>query len=434
MNERSGNSDVNRSAAVLEDVASWLDDHWDPKMPLRHWWECLGLAGWARPDWPVEWFGKGLTAADGLAVTRAIHRYGAIGGPTGFGANMGGPTLLAHGDDDQRRRHLRGMVTGVDAYCQLFSEPNAGSDLAGLQTRAELDGGAWVINGQKVWSSRAATANKALVLARTNVDAPKHAGISYFLVDLRQSGVEVRPLREMTGRSHFNEVFLNDVRVDRDDLIGGEGKGWQVASSTLEFERALSSGHGDVLDAPEPGELAGNLDRPAGEFAKGGFGGVGAKQSSFDRLVAYTQSNGSASDPKIRDGLVRLYAIDRLNVVTNDRARALQADGGDLPGFANIGKMAQSHTARLGRDLTFAILGPLGTLHDYNAKSSQAIVDVTGKSELPELIYDALWAQGPPIYGGSDQIQRNIIGERILGLPREPGPSSATPFRDLPKN
>ena len=162
----------------------------------------------------------------------------------------------------------RPIVTGQLAWCQLFSEPNAGSDLAGLQTRAERDGDEWVVNGQKVWTSAGQIADWAMLLARTDIDVPKHAGISYFLIDMRQPGIEVRPLREMTGRAFFNEVFITDARVSHADLIGGEGNGWQVANTTLAYERSGAAG-GGVASKGRPGTVAGDLDRPAGEFVAG---------------------------------------------------------------------------------------------------------------------------------------------------------------------
>ncbi|MFI5053775.1 MAG: acyl-CoA dehydrogenase family protein, partial [Acidimicrobiia bacterium] len=228
--------------SLLEELDDWLQQQWDPELLLREWWACLAASGWGQPHWPVEWYGKGLSRPDSSAVTRAIRQFGAVTSPVGFATGMAGPTLIVHGTDEQKAQHLPGMVDGRDAFCQLFSEPNAGSDLAGLQCRAERDGNEWVINGQKVWTSGGQIANKAILLARTDVDVPKHAGISYFLMDMTQPGVEVRPLREMTGRTFFNEVFLADARVSAADLIGGEGNGWAVANTTLGFERALSEG------------------------------------------------------------------------------------------------------------------------------------------------------------------------------------------------
>ncbi|MGH9216542.1 MAG: acyl-CoA dehydrogenase family protein, partial [Acidimicrobiales bacterium] len=270
---------------ALGELGDWLEANWDPELSLREWWQRLGESGWAQPHWPREWYGRGLSRADGLAVSVAIQRFGAVPGPVGFATGMAGPTLLVHGTDEQKRRHLPGMVTGRDGFCQLFSEPNAGSDLAGLQTTAVLGGDDWVVNGQKVWTSGGQVANKAMLVARTNVDVPKHAGISYFLIRMDQPGIEVRPLREMTGRTFFNEVFITDARVAVDDLIGGEGKGWTVANTTLAFERALSGGAGATTTA-RPGPIAGDLDLRAGDFvvAPGARPSVAARSGGWPRL------------------------------------------------------------------------------------------------------------------------------------------------------
>ena len=422
--------------SVLAELAVWLEANWDPELSLREWWRRLGESGWAQPHWPREWYGRGLSRADGLAVSLAIRRFGAVPAPVGFAAGMAAPTLLVHGSDDQRRRHLPGIVTGGDGYCQLFSEPNAGSDLAGLQTLAIRDGEDWVVNGQKVWTSGGQFANKAMLVARTNVDVPKHAGISYFILSMDQPGIEVRPLREMTGRCLFNEVFITDARVAADDLVGGEGKGWTVANTTLAFERALSGGAGATTTA-RPGPIAGDLDRPAGSFVAAPDGdapSVASRLGGWPRLAELAREVGRSSDPVVRQGLVRLYTLERVLALTSRRARAVQESGGDLPGLPNLAKMAQSHAVRLSRDVTFDVLQAAGMLHGYDQRAVAAAAAATGIADLGELLEAALFAQGPPIYGGSDQIQRNIVGERALGLPREPGTDRSVPFRDLPRN
>ena len=423
------------SGAVLGELDEWLEANWDPELSLGEWWQRLGTSGWAQPHWPREWYGRGLSRADGPAVSVAIQRFGAVPGPVGFATGMAGPTLLVHGTDDQRRRHLRGMVTGSDGYCQLFSEPNAGSDLAALQTTAVPDGDDWVVNGQKVWTSGGQVANKAMLVARTNVDVPKHAGISYFLIRMDQPGIEVRPLREMTGRRFFNEVFITDARVPADDLIGGEGMGWTVANTTLAFERALSSGGGATTTA-RPGPIAGDLDVRAGDFvvAPGAGPSVATRSGGWPRLADLAREVGRNGDPLVRQNLVRLYTLERLLALTGRRARALQESGGELSGLPNLAKMAQNHAVRLGRDLTFDVLQATGMLHGYDLQAVAASEAVTGIADLGDLMESALFAQGPPIYGGSDQIQRNIVGERVLGLPRGPRTDRGVPFRDLPRN
>jgi alkylation response protein AidB-like acyl-CoA dehydrogenase len=419
---------------IIDQLQEWLKAAWDPDVTLREWWARLAESGWSQPHWPAEWFGKGLPPAEAAMVVRAIRAFGAVTAPVGFGTGMAGPTLLIHGTDEQKARLLPGMVTGTDAYCQLFSEPNAGSDLAGLQTRAQRDGDSWVVNGQKVWTSGGQIANKAILLARTNVDVPKHAGISYFLMDVRQPGIEIRPLREMTGRSYFNEVFLTDARVAVDDLIGGEGNGWAVANTTLAYERALSGG-GEVGATADPGPIAGNLDRPAGEFARSGPSEhTGGARSQWAILVDLAGRLRRNREPLVRDGLVRLYTLERLNTLNTQRARALEQAGQTYSGQPQLAKMTQNHAFRLGRELTFTLLQSAGTLHSYDEGASAALEAITGVEGLGALVDAALFSQGPPIYGGSDQIQRNIVGDRVLGLPREPNVEAGIPFRDLLKN
>jgi alkylation response protein AidB-like acyl-CoA dehydrogenase len=417
----------------------WLAAHWDPDATLRSWWAALAGTGWAAPSWPVGSFGRGLSLAEGAEVGNDIVAFGAVPGPGGFGVGLVGPTLFDHGDDAQRERHLPGIAAGALAWCQLFSEPGAGSDLAGLQTRSVRDGDTWVVNGQKVWTSGGQYADWAMLLARTDVDVPKHAGISYFLIDMRQPGVEVRPLREMTGRAFFNEVFLTDARVRAADLVGGEGNGWAVANTTLAYERALSGAHG-AASAARPGTLAGDLDRRAGDFVGGPAGDEeGSSRSASQRLVALARTRSCSDDPLIRQGLTQLYVLERIIDLTAQRVQAAATAGREVPGTPNLAKMAQNRALRVQRDLTFRILGLAGTRFDYGGARAGDGAGAPGASgdlagDAHELVEAALFAQGPQIYGGSEQIQRNIVGERVLGLAREPNQDRSTPFRDLPRN
>ena len=222
----------------------------------------LGSADLAR-----DWYGKGLARGEGVQVMRAIRQFGALGAPGGLGTMIVGPTIVAQGTEEQKQQYVFDIATGKASWCQLFSEPGAGSDLAGLNTRAELDGDEWVVNGQKVWTSGAQIADFGMLLARTDLDVPKHQGITYFALDMRQPGVEIRPLREMTGRSMFNEVFLTDVRVPVDAAIGGVNNGWAVANTSLMFERSsLGAGGGAGGLAARPGTVAGDLGRRAGDL------------------------------------------------------------------------------------------------------------------------------------------------------------------------
>ena len=208
---------------VRREVGAWLAANWDPERPLDDWRRRLLDSGWAAPTWPEEWFGKGLPAWADAVVGAELAAAGAVGAAVGSGMTLAAPTLLAHGADELKRRLLPPTVTGEQTWCQLFSEPTNGSDLAGLITRAVLDGDEWVVNGQKLWSTSAHHADHGMLLARTDPAAPKHRGITYFVLPMDQPGVEVRPLHQMNGHSSFNEVFLTDARVPAANVVGGAG-------------------------------------------------------------------------------------------------------------------------------------------------------------------------------------------------------------------
>ncbi|HEY8524219.1 MAG TPA: acyl-CoA dehydrogenase family protein [Acidimicrobiales bacterium] len=433
-------ADRTTGSDVVVEVKAWLEENWDPDLTVAEWWERLGTSGWGAPTWPVEWFGKGLSRSEGVAVQQAIADHGALPAPGGLGLMLAGPTILVHGTDEQKKRYLRDIVTGQKAWCQLFSEPGAGSDLAGLNSRAVRDGDEWVVTGQKVWTSGGQVADLGMLIARTDPDQPKHAGITYFAIDMHQPGIEVRPLREMTGRALFNEVFLEEARVSDDAIIGGLNNGWRVANTTLMFERSsLGAGGGSAaVSLATPGTVQGDLERRAGDFvATGGRRGGGGGTmfgGSPKAMIELARSVGRASDPTIRQRLVHLHTLTEVARYNNLRLKAAMAAGKDIPGLPNIAKLSMSHIVRLSRDLGLELAGPYGTLHAYDSESRQKLDEATGMPFLANVTEMALFAQGPPIYGGTDQIQRNIIGERVLGLPKEPGPAKNTPFKDLPKN
>jgi alkylation response protein AidB-like acyl-CoA dehydrogenase len=424
---------------VEAEVKNWLEDNWDPELTVADWWERLGESGWAVPTWPVEWFGKGLSRSEGVRVQNAIAAHGALPAPGGLGLLLAGPTILVHGDEEQKKRYLRDIVTGQKGWCQLFSEPGAGSDLAGLNSRAVKDGDEWVVTGQKVWTSGGHAADLGMLIARTDPDQPKHAGITYFVIDMHQPGVDVRPLREMTGRALFNEVFLEEARVRDDAMIGGYNNGWRVANTTLMFERAgLGAGGGSsAASLAGAGTVAGDLPRRAGDFVRsGGRRGGGAATlfgSGAKGLAQLAKSAGKSGDPTIRQKLMQLHTLAEVARMNNLRLKAAMAAGQDIPGLPNIAKLTMSNMVRLSRDLGLEVAGAYGTLHAYG-DDRKALDAATGMPWLAGITEAALFAQGPPIYGGTDQVQRNIIGERVLGLPKEPGFDKATPFKELPKN
>jgi alkylation response protein AidB-like acyl-CoA dehydrogenase len=421
-------------------VRAWLEGNWDPDLTVGQWWERLGTSGWAAPGLPESCYGKGLARSEVVRVQEAIAGFGALPSPGGLGLLLAAPTIATHGSKEQQERYVRPIVTGQVAWCQLFSEPGAGSDLAGLQCKAERDGDEWVITGQKVWTSGGQVADMGMLLARTNVDVPKHQGITYFAFDMRQPGVEVRPLREMTGRALFNEVFLSEARAGDDAIIGGTNNGWAVANTTLAFERAgLGAGGGSAAASTAvPGSIAGDLGRRAGDLvrgrARGGAGGPGGIAGTSALLRAVAKEMGADTDPLVRQDLARLHTLTEIGRYTGLRHKALRASGGDIPGMGNIAKLSMSIILRLSRDLGLRLLGPRGMLHAYGSDGAEELSRLPAGG-LGALVTEmALFAQGPQIYGGTDEIQHNILGERVLGLPKEPNQDKVTPFRDLPRN
>jgi len=425
---------------LLEELDAWLGENWDPDLTVGQWWERLGLAGWAHPSLPAEAYGKGVSRPDALAVSARIAERGALGPPAGLGMALAAPTIAKHGTPEQIEELVRPIVTGQRAWCQLFSEPGAGSDLAGLGTRAVRDGDEWIVNGQKVWTSGGHIADMGMLVARTNPEAPKHQGITWFAIDMHQHGaVDVRPLREMTGRALFNEVFMSDARVPDSWVIGGTNNGWAVANSTLTFERqGLSAGGQGSAALALPGTVVNDVAKRAGDFVRPrgpGSGGAGAMVAGSQKLfVELARANGTINDPSVRQQLMKLHTLTEIARFTNLRTKAERARGRELPGAGNLGKLAMSEVVRTSRDLGLAILGPVGTLHAYDADGRKALDDATGLPKAAYVTEMALFAQAPPIYGGTDQIQRNIVGERVLGLPKEPSDERTKPWSELPRN
>jgi alkylation response protein AidB-like acyl-CoA dehydrogenase len=386
---------------------------------------------------------------DAIAVSNEIAAFGALGAPAGLGLLLAAPTIATHGTKEQIDLYVREIVTGKKAWCQLFSEPQAGSDLAGLQTKAVKDGDEWIINGQKVWTSGGQYADLGMLLARTDPDVPKHVGISYFAFNMLQDGVDVRPLKEMTGHALFNEVFLTDARVADAALIGGLNNGWAAANTTLMNERAgLGSGGGSAAGGglAQPGTVMGALVKRVGDFVqvpageKGGGkkaasgGALGAMRGGAAMLIGLAQKNKVNGDAGIRQDLARLYTLGELGRFNGLRMKAVKEQGGDIPGMPNVSKLSMSQIVRLTRDVGLRIVGPSGMLHAYNADDKASLSQATGDPFAGGVTEMALFAQAPPIYGGTDQVQRNIIGERVLGLPKEPNNDRVTPFSELPKN
>ncbi|WP_101788586.1 acyl-CoA dehydrogenase family protein [Nonomuraea indica] len=341
-------------------------------------------AGYSGITWPERWGGQGLTQAEERAFAAEARHYALPTYVFSIGLGMTGPTLVDRGTDEQRARFVRPLLRGEEIWCQLFSEPGAGSDVAALQTRAVRDGQGWLINGQKVWTSVAQHADWGLLLARTDVEAPKHKGLTMFVVDMRHPGVTVRPLRDMTGRAHFNEVFFDDVPVPDEHRVGDTNDGWSVAVTTLLHERlSISAGVG----------MSGGEDDPSGLEA--------------------LRRTADTTDPLVRDELVELHIRTRALALFNQRL-AQEAEAGIFPGArGSVAKLLLAELTMYRADLATRLAGP---------------ACVVGGDPLSHAIS---FAPAMSLGGGTNEIMRNIIGERVLGLPPGPRVDKTVPFKDL---
>jgi alkylation response protein AidB-like acyl-CoA dehydrogenase len=364
------------TAAFRKEVRAWLEEHNLGAVGASFGSSDVAMAkAWQAQLFDAGYVGASVPPDRAAIVAEELLALNVFLGTFMVGVSMAAPTIVAHGTEAQKERFLAPLYRGDEIWCQLFSEPGAGSDLAGLGCRAERDGDEWVVNGQKVWTSGAQNSDWGILLTRTDLDQPKHRGITYFLFPMRQPGVEIRPLRQMTGAAHFNEVFLTDARVSNDNVLGEVNGGWGVAMTTLANERSAIGG------------------------------GSGRGTSMFDDLVALARSKGRADDPIIRQRLAATYARTRLIEMLGQRGGA----------SVMTLKLFFAQHLKITNELALAIEGPAGAL--------------TGQ-------WQDAFLNGPAIRiaGGSDEVQRNILGERLLGLPAEPRPDKTAPFRDLPHN
>jgi alkylation response protein AidB-like acyl-CoA dehydrogenase len=363
----------------------------------EEWYPAFAKSGLVVPTWPVAYGGLDLRPARARVVERELEPYN-LGRLNPLGLNLAAPALFAHGTEEQRLRYLPAIVRNEEVWCQLFSEPGAGSDLASLATRAERDGDRWVVNGQKVWTTWAHVADFGVLLARTNPEAPKRKGITYFLLDLHQDGVVVRPLRHITGEIDFNEVFLDNAVVPDQQRVGEVGDGWRVANATLSGERQMVSGAG-----------SGGVDR---------IGGRGV-----DHVVDLARRAGVIDDPHVRQELMRVYSEERIRDWTNQRVRA-GVKAGRSPGpESSVGKVHQGGLNQRVQELAVRILGP------------RALAWTTDEATpMPSEVRGMLRSRANTIEGGTTEVNKNILGERVLGLPREPDPWQGAPWRDVPRN
>jgi alkylation response protein AidB-like acyl-CoA dehydrogenase len=359
----------------------------------RAWHRRLYEAGYVGMGWPVPYGGRGATPLQQAIVADEMAHSNAPPPINPLGIAIVGPTIIVHGSEAQKRRYLRKILTAEELWCQLYSEPNAGSDLASLRTRAEDRGDHFVVNGQKIWTSGGLIADWGLLLARTDSAVAKHKGISCFLIAMRQPGVEVRPLRQITGSAHFSEVFMTDARVERTDLVGRLGQGWEIAQTTLSYERG--------------GNSLARVTRYAAAFHQ------------LVKAVRTLQRGGRPllEDPAVRGKLGRIYAD--LEVQRYAALRILSAlEKGESPGpAASITKLSYSEFEKRYHELVQEILGPWGQVTEGSAADFAEVDSSSGEPGTWATAF--LWSRAGTIYAGSSEIQKNIIGERVLGLPKE---------------
>jgi alkylation response protein AidB-like acyl-CoA dehydrogenase len=394
--------DTPQEAAFRQEARSWLSAHAKEKDPGqlssshsfydfddvfvtegKAWQRRLFEGGWAGITWPAEFGGRGGDVVQSMIFRQEESRFDVTSGLFAVAIGMAGPTMIGHGSDGQRARYLPAMLRGEEVWCQLFSEPGAGSDLASLATRAERDGDEWVVNGQKVWSSGAHHADLAILLARTDPELPKHRGITFFILDMHSPGIDVRPLRQMTGGATFNEVFLTDVRVPAANVVGEVNGGWGVTMTTLANERSLSGG-----------------------------------TSSFPQVLKLARECGATDDPLIRQRLAACYAKGQILRYLGFRIQTAMGRGMATP-ESSVSKLFYSQVAREMAEVSLTVQGPRGMLLG---------------PDTPEQGYwqqQFLSAPSLRIAAGSDEVQRNIIGERVLGLPHDTRVDKDVPFRDL---
>ncbi|MBF6555140.1 MAG: acyl-CoA dehydrogenase family protein [Acidimicrobiales bacterium] len=362
----------------------------------RDWVKRLYDGGWICASWPQKYGGKGLSLIESVVLNEEFARVEAPLRADFFGDTLVGPTILQWATEDQKQQFIPGILRGTISWCQGFSEPDAGSDLASLKTRAEVDGDEWVINGQKVWTTQAQFADYIFLLARTDPDAPKHAGISYLLVPMKQDGIEVRPIEQVDGSADFNEIFFTNARCPKENVVGGVNNGWKVAMTTLGFERGSSA-----------------------------TTGYRRFRRELDQIVAEAQRNGRVSDPLIRQRLARAWTNVKIMEINGYRALTDSLNGthhADALGAGN--KMFWSEHHQETMELALDILGLDGQILTGDPTDAVDARLKRGRDDYPvsDLQASFFFSRSETIWGGTAEIQRNIVGERVLGLPKEPKP------------
>jgi alkylation response protein AidB-like acyl-CoA dehydrogenase len=408
---------------ISKEVNAWLDLNWNPDLSLQEWRNILVDGGWATPQWPAEFFGRDFTIEQAAIVGRIFNERAIVPVAQTGPRRLAAETILAMGNDDQKSRYLRPILTGEHSWCQLFSEPGSGSDLAGLSTKAELIDGRWIINGQKVWNTSAHHADYGILVARTDFDVPKHQGISFFLIDMHQPGVEARPLKQMNGHASFNEVFMTDAVVPAEDLVGGEGNGWVVAKTTLSYERRLGGvgrSFGGVR-SERKGRVYEEYEREL-EIANEPYTWYPQRQGRVDLVLPRARETGAIRDPAVRQEIARLICLQKGASLASAAAEAKRKSGSnELVPAGSIGKLAASVIARQAAHVHTMISGADAMRGGPDSAEDGMIAEVL--ISVPAI----------SIAGGTDEIQRNIISERVLDMPKEPRADTG-PFRDIKRN
>lgn len=403
---------------VAEEVLAWFNETWDPDRSLLAWRELLVDSGWAVPSWSKEWFGRDFPAWADRVAHHTIREAGGVAVPLGGGMGLAAPTIYDHGSDALKAKYLRPTLTGELLWCQLFSEPVAGSDLAGLKTTAVRDGDDWIVNGQKVWNTSAHHADMGILVARSDWDAVKHAGLTYFLIDMHQDNIEVRPIDQMNYHNSFNEVFLTDAVVPHENVVAGVGDGWMVARGTLAHERRFSS-RGTQHFRPEASGRVIDEARAESDEHKKTYVWYPQRQGRVDLVIDRAVAAGSADDPLVRQEVMKVTAVHRAAALTAERAKAARELGRPPGAEGSIGKLSLSEIARKCNSTHSRIAGAQGMLRE-------------GDDPLDAVVAEVLISTpAQSIAGGTDEIQHNILGESMLGLPKEPAADRGMPFRDV---
>ena len=408
-------------ASVRKEVSEWLIENWDPNLSLVDWRNKLADSGWGVPGWSSEWYGRDLPAALLPVVEEEFAKANAVGiARTGI-RMLAAATILEHGSDDHKEQFLRRILTGEDTWCQLFSEPGSGSDLAGSTTRADFDGENWIVNGQKVWTTSAHHAQFGLLLARTDWTVPKHQGLTYFILNMEQEGVEVHQLKQMNGHASFNQVFFTDARIVPQYQVDALGNGWKVAMTTLSHERRGADGlrrlnRDSGLDGPmyeeERQEIA-TVMEPYKWYPQ--------RAGRVDLALPQAISTGRIEDATVRQEIAKLLIMSKSAEWTALRARAAQAQGMPQGPEGSLGKLAASNVARQASAVHTLISGADALLTGNDGELDGVIAEIL------------VSVPATSIAGGTDEIQKNIISERVLGMEKEPRFDTG-PFKDVPRN